>query len=209
MPVSPEFASVTGSVRANLAGFPVRRLDTEARRLRAAAVAVVVVTDPEPAVLLTRRAATLNRHAGQFALPGGRLDPGETVDQAAVREVREELGLSLSDGDRLGQLDDCETRSGFCVSTVVYGCCDAALAPNPAEVAAVYTVLFRELRSDAIPLFEDGTDGEPPVLYSDLPSVGTTVYAPTAAILYQFREVALLGRTTRIDAVGQPRFAWR
>jgi len=56
---------------------------------------------------------------------------------------------------------------------------------------------------------DDQTSGDNEVMSLYLPSVGTTVYSPTAAIIYQFREVALSGRTTRVAHFGQPRFAWR
>lgn len=208
--MNAEYPALSGRLRDALDTFDTKRLDAAALEARAAAVALVVVTEPEPAVLLTLRTAALPRHAGQFALPGGRLEPGESVSAAAEREVREELGLSLHADDRLGRLDDCLTRSGFVISPLVYGCRDATvMAPDAGEVAAVYRVPFTELVSAAIPLFEPGERVDRPVLYSDFPSVGTTVYAPTAAILYQFREVALCGRHTRIDGFDQPRFAWR
>ncbi len=195
---------------AALAHFEVRLIDPEACGARAAAVALVVVEHPEPAVLLTRRSVALRRHAGQFALPGGRLDPGESVETAARRELREELGLELAASDQVGRLDDCLTRSGFVISTLVFHCHTATtLAPNPDEVAAVYRVPLSELMSDAIPHFEANDAGDHTVLYADLPSVGTSVYAPTAAILFQFRELALFGRHTRIEEFEQPEFAWR
>jgi 8-oxo-dGTP pyrophosphatase MutT (NUDIX family) len=88
---------------------------------------------------LCRRAAKLRRHAGQWALPGGRLDAGESPVEAVVREVREELGLSLGSEDVLGCLDDYPTRSGFVITPVVlWGPADPAIVPAPDEVLAVY-----------------------------------------------------------------------
>ncbi|MEM6987051.1 MAG: CoA pyrophosphatase [Pseudomonadota bacterium] len=205
-----DYDNTVAPLRRALARFSARRLDAASLKLRAAAVAIVVVATPEPAVLVTLRTPSLRQHAGQFALPGGGVDAGESVDQAAAREVREELGLVLHTHHQLGRLDDYQTRSGYCISSLVYGCPDpSGLAPNASEVARVFSVPFSELVSYAIPLFEPGASEDKPVLYSDLPSIGTPMYAPTAALLYQFREVALLGRATRIDGFDQPRFAWR
>ena len=59
----------------------------------------------EAALILTRRAASLRGHAGQWALPGGRIDAGETPEQTALRELQEEVGLQLQPGDVMGRLD--------------------------------------------------------------------------------------------------------
>jgi len=186
-------------------------LDSEG--LRHAAVAVVVIgggPGGEACVLLTRRPEHLNRHGGQFALPGGRLDDGETAVQAALRELREELGLALGTGDVLGTLDDYPTRSGFRISPVVmWGGRAPALAPDPNEVAHVYHIPFGELDSPKLPETTESDAGDHPVLSAPLPTAGGSVYAPTAAVLYQFREVALRGTATRVGHFDQPRFAWK
>jgi len=62
------------------------------------------------ALLLTRRAQGMRRHAGQWALPGGRVDAGESAVDAALREAREEIGLELAPEAILGWLDDYPTR---------------------------------------------------------------------------------------------------
>ena len=200
-----------------LDGFERQPLDAgsegDGEGLRRAAVAVVVIgggQDDEAQVLLTRRPDHLNRHGGQFALPGGRLDAGETVVQAALRELDEELGLTLADADVLGRLDDYPTRSGFRISPVVmWGGRAPVLAPDANEVAHVYRIPFHELDSPALPETRQSDAGAHPVLSAPLPTAGGSVYAPTAAVLYQFREVALRGAATRVSHFDQPRFAWK
>ena len=86
--------------------------------------------------LLCRRASTMRSHARQWALPGGRIDEGETPVDAALRETQEELGLTLDTSSVLGILDDYVTRSGYIITPVVlWGGGDVELSPNPDEVA--------------------------------------------------------------------------
>ncbi len=181
--------------------------------LRQAGVVIVVASLADSigaAVLLTKRSPKLRRHAGQFALPGGRLDAGETIREAALRELREELGLHLDEGDILGMLDDIPTRSGFRITPIVaWGGEALELKPDPIEVARVFRIPLTELDSPAIPHLVVQKEGEPPVMSAPLPTTGGQVYAPTAAMLYQFREVALHGRPTRVAHLGHPQFAWR
>lgn len=124
--------------------------------LRQAGVVIVVAQIPgsdQACVLLTKRPEHMRRHAGQFALPGGRLDAGETIREAALRELREELRLQLDEGDILGQLDDLPTRSGFRITPIVaWGGPSLELDPDPEEVARVYRIPLTELDSPAIPI---------------------------------------------------------
>jgi 8-oxo-dGTP pyrophosphatase MutT (NUDIX family) len=192
----------------NLAAFDRVRFDQP--ELARAAVALVLVAGPvgEPAFLLTRRSVTLNRHGGQFALPGGRIDEGEDANSAAIRELSEELGVSLGPTSVLGQLDDFATRSGYVMTPVVlWGPEVGALTPNPSEVAVAYRVPLSELYRPDVPVVFRVADSEFPLL--SLPLVGTQVYSPTAAIIYQLRELALEGRLTRVHHYEQPRFAWK
>ncbi len=177
---------------------------------RAAAVAVVVVPAEEggAAVLLTLRASGLRRHGGQWALPGGRLDPGETPETAALRELEEEVGLALPADHLLGRLDDYPTRSGFVITpVVVWGSAAAPLRANPHEVAGIHLVPLEELLDPESLVLQSIPQSDRPVLALSI--LGTLIYAPTAAVLHQFAEVAVAGRETRVAQYEQPVFAWR
>jgi 8-oxo-dGTP pyrophosphatase MutT (NUDIX family) len=161
-----------------------------------------------PAVLLTRRAPRLNAHAGQWAIPGGRIDEGETPLDGALRELDEELGLRLGPDDLLGRLDDYPTRSGYVISPFVFwGGADPPLVPDPAEVHSVHRIAFRELCREDSPRFVTIPESNRPVV--QLPIGRDLIHAPTGAVLYQFRRVALEGICERVDALEQPLFAWR
>jgi mutator protein MutT len=207
---------------AQLRGFEVRRAD--AAGLRAAAVAVAIVDEgggadlqgiatpagwsTEAALLLTRRAGNLRAHAGQWALPGGRLDAGETPEQAALRELREEVGLQLGADSLLGRLDDFVTRSGYVITPVLLWAGAArALRADPREVASIHRIAAAEFLRDDAPLLEHREDSAHPVLR--MPVGDSSIAAPTAAVLYQFRELCLCGRPTRVAHFEQPRFAWQ
>lgn len=195
--------------QADLERFP--RRDAATPGLTPAAVACVIVgaADDEAAFILTRRTSGLRHHGGQWALPGGRIEPAETAAAAAFRELREEVGLEIGPENLLGYLDDFETRSGFRITPlVVWGPQRAALAPNPKEVEAAYLIPLRAVHALS-PRIVDGPDPERPLLTLPLEDPQTVVYAPTAALVYQMREVLLYGRNTRVDRFGEPRFAWR
>ena len=159
------------------------------------------------AFLLCRRTSRLNKHAGQWALPGGRLDPGETALDAALREVDEEVGLRLDADSVVGWLDDYPTRSGYVISPVVlWGGADPDLRPSPDEVLALYRIGVHALR-DGEPRHVTIPESDWPVI--QLPLGSDLIHAPTGAVLYQFRQVAVLGRpNTRVDHLEQPVFAW-
>jgi 8-oxo-dGTP pyrophosphatase MutT (NUDIX family) len=209
-------------IATNLRAFEPRRAD--APEARHAAVAVTITDaglgadlpglpryaawQADAAVILTRRSASLRSHPGQWALPGGRIDGAETAEQAALRELHEEVSVSLGQADVLGRLDDFVTRSGFVMTpVVVWGGPRLSTWPDPREVASVHRVPLTEFLREDAPVLEDTAEGGEPVLR--MPVGDDYIAAPTAAILYQFREVCLLGRHTRVSHFEQPRFAWR
>ena len=194
--------------RAHLVGFERRAADADGRR--AAAVAVVLLPDEagRACLLLTKRVAKLRAHSGQWALPGGRLDAGETAEIAALRELSEEVGLVRGSEAVLGLLDDYPTRSGFVITpVVVWGGSHVTLTANPDEVASIHRVPLEELDRPEVPRLIAIPESDRPVI--QLPLLGTLIHAPTAAVVYQAREVVVHGRPTRVDHFEQPVWAWR
>ncbi|ETA04711.1 MULTISPECIES: NUDIX hydrolase [Gordonia] len=172
----------------------------------AAVVLAVAEKDGRQGIWLCKRPPTMRRHAAQFALPGGRLDPGEDHITAGLRELDEELGVQLSPRSVLGTLDDYPTRSGFVITPIVCWAEDfQEPTPNPAEVSQLFFVTFEELA--VAPRFLTIPQSERPVI--QLPIVDSLVHAPTAAVIYQFAEVVLRDRHTRVDEFEQPVFAWK
>lgn len=160
------------------------------------------------ALLLTRRASGMRAHAGQWALPGGRLEPGETALDAARRELHEELGLALEADAVLGTLDDYATRSGYVITPLVFWAgADPELRPDPAEVRSVHRVAFTELCRPDSPRFVSIPESDRPVV--QIPVGGDLIHAPTGAVMLQFRRVALEGVPERVAHYEQPVFAWR
>lgn len=196
----------------------LRRVAGDAERAgkRAAAVTLTLLPVPgatgegaladEVAFVLTRRARSLRAHSGQWALPGGRIDAGETPEQAGRREVAEEIGLALGPETVLGLLDDYPTRSGYVITPVVLWAGGAGEpVANPDEVGELHLPPLAEI--DREPRFLTIPESDAPVV--QVPLFDRFVHAPTGAVLYQFREVVLHGRPTRVAHLEQPVFAWR
>ncbi len=206
--------------RARLAVFPrIAVPDTDGLR-RAAVVLCVVETGGSLSVLVIKRAYR-GRNAGQWALPGGRVEPGETTQQAALRELHEELGLTTGPEDVLGTLDDFPASSGFAITPLVATLSDITrLHPNADEVHSVHRAAFDRLAADDTPHWVlpdsarmhdgapavDAPPGEPGLLQMRL-GPNMTIHAPTGALLWQFREVVLLGsepKAARVADFAQP-----
>ena len=214
--------SLRERVRRNLTGFDLRRADPGTHRVAAVAVSIVEegegarldgVEAPdgwsrEAALILTRRARGLRHHPDQWALPGGRVDVGESPEQAALRELAEEVGLDLDAGAVLGRLDDVVTRSGFVITPVVVWAGPApTLIANAEEVASIHRIPVSEFMRPDAPWLDREGDDEQPVLR--MPVGSGWIAAPTAAVLYQFRELCIAGRPTRVAHYEQPMFARR
>ncbi len=209
-------------IRLSLQRFEVRTQAGEGLTQAAVAIAVVDVADGcgqpgvvyqecrsgDAALVLTQRSLRLKDHAGQWALPGGRSDAGESPEDTARRELAEEVGLELPHQSVIGRLDDFVTRSGFIITpVVVWGGSGVSLRRNPDEVAAIHRIPVAEFMREDAPMLEEIPESSNPVLR--MPVGDSWIAAPTAALLYQFREVAILGKSTRVAHYEQPFFAWR
>jgi 8-oxo-dGTP pyrophosphatase MutT (NUDIX family) len=225
-PKLPRDETLRARIQENLRGFDVQSALTQPHpeQPHAAAVALAIIDEghgadlpgfprhaawsTQAALLLTRRSTHLRRHAGQWALPGGRIDAGESAEQAALREMAEEVDLQLDASAILGRLDDFVTRSGFVITPViVWAGMARRLNPNPEEVASIHRIPVAEFLREDAPLLDSVQHSEHLVLR--MPVGDNWIAAPTAAILYQFREVCMEGRHTRVAHFEQPAFAWK
>ncbi len=208
-------------IRENMSQFQFRTHPGRGNKKAAVAVTIVDVNDDSGvygisgneerkdhgALILTRRGSQLNSHAGQWAFPGGRMDAGETPEETALRELEEEVGLPLNHNKVIGRLDDYTTRSGYVISpVVVWGGRNTHLIPNPGEVRSIHRIPIEEFLREDAPLLESDSELDNPVLL--MPVGNSWIASPTGAIIYQFREVAILGRETRVAHFEQPFFAW-
>jgi 8-oxo-dGTP pyrophosphatase MutT (NUDIX family) len=193
------------AMRANLGRLDRRPIRLTGDRRRAGVAVAVLDSDTNPSVLLIKRAAH-GRHAGQWAFPGGRVEAGERTVAAALREAREEVGLE--EAEVVGALDDILTGTGFIVTPVVMFAPPAVrLRRDPTEVHSLHRVGLERLVAPGMPRWVPNGSGAELLQYRLRQNM--VVHAPTGAMLWQFAEVALRGRDTRVADLSQPAFAQR
>lgn len=114
---------------------------SEVGSFKPAAVLIAITERERPGMLLLHRPSTMRAHPGQIAFPGGRIDPGETAVEAALREAHEELGIRPQDVRVIGTSDLYRTGSGYEITPVI-GLIppDITIVPSPAEVAQWFEV---------------------------------------------------------------------
>lgn len=203
-PAENAMGGLEARVRANLAAFACRTAVAPPEARRAGVCLTLLPHRGEPHVLLIKRVAR-GRNAGQWALPGGRLDGAETPQQAALRELAEETGVCAGPAEVAGRLDDFVTDSGFVITpVVVVPRLPLRLERNRDEVHSLHPIPLRRLTDPDVPRWRTDPRGRP-LLQMPLRR-GMVIHAPTGALLWQFREVALLGRPTRVADLTQPDF---
>jgi 8-oxo-dGTP pyrophosphatase MutT (NUDIX family) len=116
------------------------------RELRPAAV-LVGICDGQ--VILTKRASHLKHHPGQIAFPGGKLEPGETPEDAALREAQEEIGLAPAHVTPLLRLPAHETVTGFAMTPILACVTPSTFTCDPSEVDEAFTVPLAHLLNPA------------------------------------------------------------
>lgn len=95
-------------------------IEIDAPQYRRACVLIPLIRDGEGwSLLFSRRSEQLTAHSGQIAFPGGGADEGEALEQAAMREAEEEVGIGRDQVELIGRLDDVITNSGFLVAPFV------------------------------------------------------------------------------------------
>ena len=164
-------------------------------RIRNAAALLLVFPgrDSTAHIVLTVRSDTLERHGGQVSLPGGVVDPGETFAQAALREAREEVALTIDPIRVLGELTPLDIPvSGFRLHPVVAAAAvHPTLLPADGEVAKILEIDVDELlRPSSIVTTTRERDGYS-VVAPAFRVAGVEIWGATAMVLAEF--LALLG----------------
>ena len=176
---------------------------------RHAAIAIIIGADQDGEdswFILTKRAAKLRRHAKQWALPGGRIDEGETPYEAAIREAKEEIDLTLTKDHCLGELPSYLTQTGFLMTPFLFWI-DAGptLTADPVEVDEIFTIPLALLAADDAVVMINDLEDAPPLLRL---YVGENrIHAPTGALLYRLRQSILLGDHAPLPRFREPGWA--
>lgn len=190
-------------VRGNLRRFERRPIRLTGERRRAGVAVALLDADTDPAVLMIKR-SDMGRHPGQWAFPGGAVEPGERAATAALREAWEEVGLRRA--EVAGSLDDILTGTGFIITpVVVFADTGVRLRRTSDEVHSLHRVGLARLLAPDMPSWARNDSG--PELLQYRLRHDMVVHAPSGAILWQFAEVALHGRPTRVAKLRQPAFA--
>lgn len=149
-----------------------------------AAVLVAITARVEPGMILTRRTDTLARHPGQIAFPGGRLDPGESAVEAALREAHEEIALPRDRATLVGPVDRYRTITGFDVTPVVAIIPpDLDLVPSEGEVAEIFEVPLAFVLDRANQIAEEHELNGSQRRYFVIEWQGYRIWGATAAII--------------------------
>jgi 8-oxo-dGTP pyrophosphatase MutT (NUDIX family) len=175
------------------AGFNPARIRNAAGLLLVFPATTTTGTEDTPHIILTVRADTLRRHGGQVSLPGGVLEPGETFEQAALREAHEEVALPLDHVRVLGALTPLDIPvSGFRLHPIV-AIADArpTLAPIDGEVAHILEVAVDELLDPASLVRATRERDGIPMTVPAFHIAGHEIWGATAMALAEF--LALLG----------------
>ena len=154
---------------------------------------LVFPIDDRAHIVLTLRAGTLGRHGGQVSLPGGVVEPGETFEQAALREAHEEVGLPVADARVLGLLTPLDIPvSGFRLHPVVATMARRpALRPADGEVASILEIPVEALCDrNCLASSERERDGRR-LLIPAFHVAGHEIWGATAMVLAEF--LSLLG----------------
>ena len=144
-------------------------------------------------IILTVRADTLGRHGGQVSLPGGVVDPGETFEQAALREAHEEVALPLDDVRVLGALTPLDIPvSGFRLHPIVaVSRTRPVLRPSDGEVARILEVGVDDLLNPEHVVTTERDRGGFVLTVPSFRVANVEIWGATAMVLAEF--LALLG----------------
>lgn len=157
-----------------------------------AAVVICLVPSPTGWYLpLTKRPTTLPDHPGQISLPGGRIEPGESVEEAALRELSEELGVELKLENVLGRLSSLYVYSSrhHVTPVVAYAPDTPRWRPSAEEVERILEVPLETLRELAVPQRQSLIRGSVELTFPAWKFQEEVVWGATAMILNEFRHL--------------------